>query len=137
MLLRYLSQVYKTLTQTVPEGFRDDARKMMEAYDWPGNVRELENAIERAVVLCEGPTIEPRHLPANIRSDDTADRQPAIPGATIAELERYAIVKTLEACRGSTSKAALLLGISARKIQYKLHEYGGGAPPPNEEPGSE
>ena len=42
-------------------------------------------------------------------------------------MERYAIMKTLEACGGSTSKAAMVLGVSTRKIQYKLHEYGAGA----------
>ena len=49
---------------------------------------------------------------------------PPIPGSTIQDLERYAILKTLESCGGSTSKAAMLLGTSTRKIQYKLHEYG-------------
>jgi hypothetical protein len=48
---------------------------------------------------------------------------PRVPGATIYELERFAILRTLEACKGSTSKAATILGISPRKIQYKLHEY--------------
>ena len=46
-----------------------------------------------------------------------------IPGATMDEIERYAITKTLEATGGSTSRAAEILGISVRKIQYKLHEY--------------
>jgi DNA-binding NtrC family response regulator len=46
-----------------------------------------------------------------------------IPGSTLYEIERYAILKALEACRGSTSKAADMLGISVRKIQYKIHEY--------------
>ena len=49
---------------------------------------------------------------------------PPIPGATLAELERYAILKTLEHAGGSTSRAAEILGISTRKIQYKLTEYG-------------
>jgi DNA-binding NtrC family response regulator len=115
---------YATENGKAVESFRDDTRSMLEQYDWPGNVRELENAVERAVVLCDGKEVEPRHLPANVRSDESEGRAPQIPGATIAELERYAIIKTLEACKGSTSKAALLLGISARKIQYKLHEYG-------------
>ena len=48
---------------------------------------------------------------------------PRIPGATLAELTRYAILETLEATGGSTTKAAEILGISARTIQYKLHEY--------------
>ena len=46
-----------------------------------------------------------------------------IPGATMDEIERYAITKTLEATGGATSKAAEILNISVRKIQYKLHEY--------------
>ena len=47
-----------------------------------------------------------------------------VPGATIAELERHAILATLEACRGSTTRAAEILGISVRTIQYRLHAYG-------------
>jgi DNA-binding NtrC family response regulator len=105
------------------EGLSDDALSAIAGYSWPGNVRELENAIERAVVLCDGPRIEVRHLPASLRSDAAQDTMPKIPGTTIYDLERYAILRTLEACKGSTSKAATILGISPRKIQYKLHEY--------------
>jgi two-component system response regulator HydG len=47
-----------------------------------------------------------------------------VPGATMAELERYAILTTLEATNGSTTKAAEMLDISVRTIQYRLHEYG-------------
>ncbi|MEJ7735416.1 MAG: sigma-54 dependent transcriptional regulator [Polyangiaceae bacterium] len=105
------------------EGLSDDALAALAAYGWPGNVRELENAMERAVVLCDGSRIEARHLPASISAQPQQDQLPRIPGSTIYDLERYAILKTLEACKGSTSKAATLLGISPRKIQYKLHEY--------------
>ncbi len=101
----------------------DEALDMLSSYAWPGNVRELENAIERAVVLCDGGSIEGRHLPASLVPKEALEGPPPIPGSTIAELERYAITKTLETCGGSTSKAAMLLGISTRKIQYKLHEY--------------
>jgi DNA-binding NtrC family response regulator len=116
------------------EGLSDDALKALGEYAWPGNVRELENAIERAVVLCDGPRIETRHLPGSLSQDAGAAAMPRIPGTTIYDLERYAILRTLEACKGSTSKAATILGISPRKIQYKLHEYattkGPGQPPP-------
>jgi two-component system response regulator HydG len=47
-----------------------------------------------------------------------------IPGSTMNEIERHAIVTTLEACGGRTTQAAQMLDISVRKIQYKLHEYG-------------
>ena len=93
---------------------------------WIGNVRELENVIERAVVLCDGALIEVRHLPPSLAPVDTKDGPPPIPGSTIQDLEKYAILKTLEACGGSTSKAANILGVSPRKIQYKLHEYSSG-----------
>jgi DNA-binding NtrC family response regulator len=75
-------------------------------------------------VLCDGPRVEARHLPASIHAEAPADAVPPIPGTTIYDLERFAILRTLEACKGSTSKAATILGISPRKIQYKLHEYG-------------
>src|SRR5262249_39975260 len=48
---------------------------------------------------------------------------PAIPGSTMEEIERHAITKTLEATSGSTSKAAEILGISVRTIQYRLQQY--------------
>ena len=106
------------------ETFADDALEALLAYGWPGNVRELENVVERAVVLCDGPRIERKHLPASLVPAEERGGPPPIPGSTIAELEKYAILRTLEACGGSTSKAATVLGVSPRKIQYKLHEYG-------------
>ena len=48
---------------------------------------------------------------------------PLIPGSTMADIERYAILETLKAAGGSTSKAAEMLGISTRTIQYRLHQY--------------
>jgi DNA-binding NtrC family response regulator len=103
--------------------FSDAALAALATYGFPGNVRELENAVERAVVLCDTSKIEPRHLPASIHKSALQDSMPVVPGTTIYDLERFAILRTLEACKGSTSKAATILGISPRKIQYKLHEY--------------
>ncbi len=80
--------------------------------------------IERAVVLAEGDSIEPRHLPAEVAIAVKRNDVPVVPGATMDELERYAIMKTLESVGGSTGKAAEILGVSVRKIQYKLQEYG-------------
>jgi len=106
------------------ETFSDEALQALVEYRWPGNVRELENVIERAVVLCEGHVIDKTHLPPTVVPSVEKDGMPPVPGSSIADLERWAILKTLEACGGSTSKAADMLGVSPRKIQYKLHEYG-------------
>ncbi len=119
-LERYARDDSKTI-----DGFSNDAISLLTGYGWPGNVRELENVVERAVVLCDSGRIEPRHLPDHLAASPSRDAMPQIPGSTIYELERWAILRTLEACHGSTSRAAGILGISPRKIQYKLHEYGG------------
>jgi two-component system response regulator HydG len=103
-------------------GFADDAVKRIMKYRWPGNVRELENVIERAVVLCDEPMLTARHLPEGVGNAGRGGVQ--VPGSTLEEIERHAILTTLEACGANTTKAAQMLGMSVRKIQYKLHEYG-------------
>ena len=109
----------KTLT-----GFTERALGVLLNFDWPGNVTQLENCIERAVVLARGDEIEPRELPRELMtSGRSSDEMPHVPGASLRELERFAILKTLEHVGGSTSKAARILGISPRKIQYRLNEY--------------
>jgi two-component system response regulator HydG len=104
------------------DGFSDDAVERILAYRWPGNVRELENVIERAVVLCDSSKLTAKHLPAGVGA--VARGTVRIPGSTMNEIERHAILSTLEACGGRTTQAAQMLDISVRKIQYKLHEYG-------------
>jgi two-component system response regulator HydG len=104
------------------EGFSDDAIERITGYRWPGNVRELENVIERAVVLCDTAKLTAKHLPAGVGA--SARGTVRIPGSTMDEIERHAILSTLETCGGKTAQAAQMLDISVRKIQYKLHEYG-------------
>jgi DNA-binding NtrC family response regulator len=118
-LRKYAAENGKTL-----DGFSDEALAQLATYDWPGNVRELENAIERAVVVCKKGRVGVEDLTAAIiAAKPRGDGVPTVPGATMAELERYAIMKTLEHTGGSTSRAAEMLGISPRTIQYRLQEY--------------
>jgi len=104
------------------EGFTEAARTKIMGHRWPGNVRALENAIERAVVLCEGEHIDADDLPFEAAGEMHGTVR--IPGATMAEIERQAILATLDSVGGSTTKAAEVLDISVRTIQYRLHEYG-------------
>jgi two-component system, NtrC family, response regulator len=110
--------------------FTDEAMQLMQEYHWPGNVRELENAIERGVVLCKGDELTADDLPSTLRGPRPAQRDAGslIPGASLAEIEREAILRTLELLGGSTSRAAEMLGISVRKIQYRLKEFAGEKP---------
>ena len=104
-------------------GFTDRAKTKLRSHRWPGNVRELENAVERAVVLCEGEVIDESLLPQG-GAGPVALEGIQVPGATLAELERFAIERTLEAVDGSTVRAAEMLDVSVRTIQYRLHQYG-------------
>jgi DNA-binding NtrC family response regulator len=105
------------------ERLSEAAITRLAAYHWPGNVRELENVMERAVVLAEGGVVEAEHLPPEVVPGPNMGAPP-VPGSTMGDIERYAILTTLAAESGSTSRAADVLGISVRKIQYKLQEYG-------------
>ncbi len=96
----------------------------LRSYDWPGNVRQLENSIEHAVALCNDFEIDVRHLPREILGSGRAlDELPIVPGSSMAEVERYVILQTLESVGGSTSKAAKILGVSPRTIQYRMNQY--------------
>jgi DNA-binding NtrC family response regulator len=121
----FLAKYSKANDKTI-EAFAPATLELLMAHNWPGNVRELENAIERAVVLTNGTIVEPRALPATVRpasSPAAISGAPQIPGATMEEVERYTILETMKVTGGSTSKAAEMLGISPRTIQYRLHQY--------------
>ncbi len=115
-LHRFAAENHKRLA-----GFTEGARAKLLAHRWPGNVRALENAIERAVVLCDGAVIDESDLPFEAAPDALGGLR--VPGATMAEVERYAILTTLDAVGGSTAKAAEILDVSVRTIQYRMNEY--------------
>src|SRR5690606_35920749 len=95
-------------------------------YPWPGNVRELENAIERAVVLTRGTTLDEDALPREIR-DAAAAGAPGMSfaiGTPLADIEMRVIRETLRHTRGDKRLAAKLLGIATRTIYRRLAEVG-------------
>lgn len=105
------------------------ALELLTSYDWPGNVRQLENCIEQAVVLCDGDNIDVDALPlvetTPKRSAPHGARMPI--GLTLREIEQEYIQRTLEAVGGNRTRAARLLGISLRCLQYKLKAYDQGS----------
>jgi len=102
-------------------------------YNWPGNIRELRNTLERAVIVCEGALIEPRHLPPNFGSvalkasaaDGDGIRLEV--GTTVEQAEKLLILKTLAATSNNKTRAAEILGISLKTLHNKLKEYGNSA----------
>lgn len=96
------------------------------AYDWPGNVRELENAIERAVILAENqPAVRVQDLPPEIRGrtvvHSASDSEPI---ATLAEVEKHHILRTLERLGDNRKETAKALGIGENTLWRKLKAYG-------------
>ena len=117
---RFAAEAASRLGQPVPE-LADEALAVLRIHRWPGNVRELRNAIERAVLLVEGSTIEPRHLPF-------APAVPAPPPVNLARdlaaIERERILAGLAACGGNQTRAAAALGIPRRTLIKRLIDYG-------------
>ncbi len=102
--------------------FEPEARDRLLAHGWPGNVRELQNVVERAVILEPGEAIRP----AAIRFADGPSGSAASGGEGVLErLERDAIQRVLEQVDGNRRRAARVLGISLRTLQYRLKGYQG------------
>jgi len=96
-------------------------------YSWPGNVRELEKVIERGVVLAKGTVVHTEQLPEEIKEVKQASRQQDFMGNTLSEsvelLETKMIKDILDKTSGNREKAAKMLGISLRSLQYKIKKY--------------
>lgn len=101
-----------------------EALDLLAAYAWPGNVRELENVIERAVVLARRDRITVADLPPAIRAGEALPPLAELAGPlSLAELEKRAILATLERHRGNRTRAAKELRISLHTLWRKLKAY--------------
>jgi DNA-binding NtrC family response regulator len=101
------------------------AMRLLRLYAWPGNIRQLRNLIERLVVTVKDAVIEPEHLPEEVQASREDARTMIVSlGSPLKEIEREAIRRTLIEVTNHREKAAKLLGISLRALQYKIKEYG-------------
>jgi len=110
------------------KGIAKPALKILLDYSWPGNVRQLESVIERGVLMAESEYIQPEDLPAEVRpgvvqAGDLPFEFPA-GGISIDELERGLIIKAMQRADWVISKAAPLLGMSYKTLQYRLDKFG-------------
>jgi len=117
-LADYFLKKFSVAAGKVVDRFTPGARTAMERYPWPGNVRELQNVIERAVILAQG-EIDVRHL--NLEQQGA----PAVSDPSILKAnERETIGKILAEVGGNRKRAAQILGISLRTLQYRIKEFG-------------
>jgi transcriptional regulator with PAS, ATPase and Fis domain len=91
---------------------------------WAGNVREIENAIERAVLVCKTGEIVPNDLPETIREEGTPAQEFTIPPhRTLAEIERMAIMQTLQRTNWNKQEAAQILGLYRPTLYSKMKKH--------------
>jgi two-component system response regulator HydG len=137
-LARYFAERAALSQSTQCISFSRDAVRLLENYDWPGNIRELENAVVRAVALCDQ-AVQPEDLPervrdfAHARAEEATDqitqaRPAAWPEAvedalSLAEVEARHILRVLAHTGGNKQAAARVLGIDRTTLQRKLERY--------------
>lgn len=120
-LMRFADQFRKRI-----KGFSASALEMMESYSWPGNVRELENKIQRAVILAEGPLVEPHDLGFSPRPAATALPLPATVTLKAArdKIERQLVIQAMDRHKGNIAQAAEDLGISRPTFYDIMKKHG-------------
>lgn len=115
----------------------NDVMALMFEYSWPGNVRQLENCIERLVIMADRDRVTIDDLPYEIRAfskpvyvdPDTSEIKKDVPGnvsltKTVKQMEKERIIEALRRCGWVKSRAATLLGISTRQVDYRIIKYG-------------
>jgi DNA-binding NtrC family response regulator len=120
-LARFFVEKYSLENQVAPKLISDEAEKALLSYSWPGNVRELRNAIERAILLSEGPTIGLEDIPLEMSAggqEENGDSPNRISAA-----EKRLISEALAESVGNVTLAARKLGITRDMLRYKIKKY--------------
>ena len=127
-LVAHFVQISAARNQKAVTGVSSETEQLLLRRTWKGNVRELENVIERAVLLSNGPLLEPEHITSeggelSQRLSSTVSNSDGAAPVSIWEMERDLILRTLERVKGNRTHAAKLLEISIRTLRNKLREY--------------
>jgi DNA-binding NtrC family response regulator len=118
---------YAAAAGIAPRKLSHGALKLILQYPWPGNVRQLQSVIERGILLAEGDQIQPEDLPLELSQAAPAgltDFTLPASGIQFEELERSLITQAMERSGWVISKAATLLGLSYKTLQYRLDKFG-------------
>ena len=131
ILADFFLEKYATRHKRPARHLHPEAVETLKRYHWPGNVRELENALERAVIVTSEAQVRVADLPQAVRQPktvaDVADTIP--PDCTLKEIERLAILRTLERTQWNKRATANILGIYRPTLYSKLKKYNLERPP--------
>jgi len=127
-LVDFFVRKYALATGMPVQGISKPALKLLLNYSWPGNVRQLESIIERGVLMAEGSSIMPEDLPAEVHAlvsgSGTLPFEFPADGISFEDLEKELIIKAMERAEWTISKAAPLLRMSYKTLQYRLEKFG-------------
>ncbi|HEX8160498.1 MAG TPA: sigma-54 dependent transcriptional regulator [Pyrinomonadaceae bacterium] len=128
VLIDFFLKKHTRNTSRLIRGLTPEARAVMLDYAWPGNVRQLESAIERAILLAETDLISVEDLPLEVRQEARPVMEGAFKlpseGISFEEFERNLIMQAMERTDHNITKAAKLLGLTFRTLQYRLEKFG-------------
>jgi len=124
LLCAHFLDKFNTRCQKQVKGISPAAYHLLIRFRWPGNVRELENAVERAVLVAKSPEVQPGDLPDSIRGDGPADDTFTVPPHhTLAEIERMAVLQTLQRTNWNKQEAAQILGLYRPTLYSKIKKH--------------
>ena len=129
LLAQHFLKIYSKKNRKNIRGFSPLAMDMLIRYQWPGNVRELENTVERATILLTGDNISENVLPSNITEPYSEKRdwverpKPVAANRSLVDIEKEAILATLEETGGNKSETARRLKINRKTLYEKLKNY--------------
>ena len=105
-------------------GVHPEAMEVLKNYEWPGNIRELRNAVERAVILCDGELITREHLPPDMAGKGPERHTFRLPfGLSLDAVEREYILGSLQRNGNNKARTAEVLGVSEKTLYNKLNRY--------------
>ena len=105
-------------------GISKEARDVLRAHSWPGNVRELRNAIERAIIVCDGGLITAEHLPLPENGNGPGRTSSPAAGRGLEAVERQLVEKALEDAGNNKAQAARLLRITRSQLYSRIQKHG-------------
>ena len=124
LLCAHFLEKFNNRYQKNVKGISPAAYHLLIRFRWPGNVRELENAIERAVLVAKSPDVQPQDLPDSIRGDGMAEDTFTVPPHhTLAEIERMAVLQTLQRTNWNKQEAAQILGLYRPTLYSKIKKH--------------